>query len=48
VFDYACQHPYDFRTKALRFDVEAGTPHELYGVVSLGGSWSVPGCEGEQ
>jgi ABC-2 type transport system ATP-binding protein len=44
VFDYACQHPYDFRTKALRFDVEAGTPHELYGVVSLGGSWSVPGC----
>jgi ABC-type polysaccharide/polyol phosphate transport system ATPase subunit len=47
VFDYACLHPYDFRTKAMRFDVEAGTPHELYGVVSLGGSWSVPGCDEE-
>jgi len=45
VFDYACLHPYDFRTRALRFDVEVGTPHELYGVVSLGGTWSVPGCE---
>jgi ABC-2 type transport system ATP-binding protein len=44
-FDYACLHPYDFRTRALRFDVEAGSPHELYGVVSLGGRWSVPGCE---
>jgi ABC-type polysaccharide/polyol phosphate transport system ATPase subunit len=48
VFDYACLHPYDFRTRALRFDVEVGTPHELYGVVSLGGSWSVPGCEEDQ
>jgi ABC-type polysaccharide/polyol phosphate transport system ATPase subunit len=45
VFDYACLHPYDFWTRALRFDVEVGTPHELYGVVSLGGSWAVPGCE---
>jgi ABC-type polysaccharide/polyol phosphate transport system ATPase subunit len=48
VFDYPCIHPYDFRTKALRFDVEAGHPHELYGVVSLGGSWSVPGCKEER
>jgi ABC-type polysaccharide/polyol phosphate transport system ATPase subunit len=48
VFDYACLHPYDFRTKALRFDVEVGKPHELYGVVSLGGRWSVPGCQEEE
>src|SRR3954453_9255887 len=47
VFDYACLHPYDFRTRALRFDVEVGTPHELYGVVSLGGRWTVPGVEEE-
>jgi ABC-2 type transport system ATP-binding protein len=44
LYDYSCLHPYDFRQKALRFDVEAGDPRESYGVVSLGGSWIVPGA----
>jgi ABC-2 type transport system ATP-binding protein len=46
-FDYPCLHPYDFRTRALRFAVEAGEPRDLYGVMSLGGSWTVPGVEKE-
>ena len=37
LYDHAITHPYDFRQKVLRFDVEAGTPHETFGgVVSLG------------
>lgn len=42
VFDYACVHPYDFWTRAARFEVEPGAPRELYGVVSLGGDWRWP------
>lgn len=37
--DYSCLHPYDFRHKVLRFDVDPGTPRETYGVVTLGGQW---------
>jgi ABC-type polysaccharide/polyol phosphate transport system ATPase subunit len=40
--DYAALHPYDYRHRAFRFDVEAGNPHETYGgVVSLGGVWRI-------
>jgi len=42
LYDHAITHPYDFRQKVLRFDVEAGTPHETFGgVVSLAGRWAV-------
>ena len=33
-------HPYDFREKMLRFNVELGHPRESWGIVSLGGQWS--------
>ncbi len=40
--DYSALHPYDYRHRVLRFDVEPGDPRESYGgVVSLGGQWSV-------
>jgi len=42
--DYSALHPFDYRHRVLRFDVEAGEPRESYGgVVSLGGRWSVHG-----
>ncbi len=41
LYDYACLHPFDFRHKVLRFDVEPGVPRESYGVVSLGGRWEL-------
>ena len=41
LYDYSCVHAYDFRHRSFRFDVEAGSPREEYGVVSLGGSWEV-------
>ena len=41
LFDYSCQHAYDFRHHAVRFDVEPGEPREAFGVVSLGGTWHV-------
>ena len=41
IYDYACLHPFDFRHRAFRFDVEPGEPRESYGVVSLGGRWSL-------
>jgi ABC-type polysaccharide/polyol phosphate transport system ATPase subunit len=41
LYDYAIVHPYDFRQRAVRFDVDAGMPHETFGgVMSLGGRWS--------
>jgi ABC-type polysaccharide/polyol phosphate transport system ATPase subunit len=40
LFDYTCTHPYDFRRRAFRFDVERGEPAEEFGVVSLGGRWT--------
>jgi hypothetical protein len=42
LYDYACLHPFDFRHKVMRFDVQPGVPRENYGVVSLGGQWKVP------
>jgi ABC-2 type transport system ATP-binding protein len=41
LYDYACLHPFDFRLKVLRFDVDRGPIHEQFGVVSLGGHWQV-------
>ncbi len=41
LYDYSCLHPYDFRQKVLRFDVERGPIRESYGLVSLGGRWQV-------
>ena len=41
IYDYACLHPFDFRHRAFRFDVETGEPRETYGIVSLGGRWSL-------
>ena len=41
IYDYNCLHPYDIRQRAMRFDVDRGSIHETYGVVSLGGIWKV-------
>jgi ABC-2 type transport system ATP-binding protein len=42
ITDYATLHIFDFRHRALRFDVEPGYPKESYGgVISLGGSWRI-------
>ena len=43
--DYSLLHTYDFRHRAHRFDVETGSPREQYGVMALGGSWSVDAVE---
>ncbi len=40
LYDFSCTHPYDHIQNALRFEVEAGTPYEENGIVSLGGEWS--------
>lgn len=41
IHDESGTHPFDFREKVLRFNVELGTPRESWGVVSLGGEWVV-------
>ncbi|MCW2725698.1 MAG: transporter related [Frankiales bacterium] len=33
-------HTYDYRTKALRFDVGAGRPRDVEGVFAIDGTWS--------
>ena len=40
IHDDTGTHPYDFREKMLRFNVELGHPRESWGIVSLGGQWS--------
>ncbi len=40
--DHTMVHTYDFLRHSLRFDVESGTPREVGGIVSLGGSWHGP------
>ena len=40
--DYSCVHPFDFRHRLFRFDVETGTPRESYGLVALRGTWPMP------
>ncbi len=40
LYDYAIVHPFDFRQRVVRFDVDPGTPHETFGgVMSLDGRW---------
>lgn len=41
IYDYSHQHPYDHRHQALRFNVEAGDPHLVHGIVSLNANWSI-------
>jgi ABC-type polysaccharide/polyol phosphate transport system ATPase subunit len=44
LYDHAIVHPYDFRQKVLRFQVDPGTPHESFGgVMSLDGQWQPGG-----
>jgi hypothetical protein len=40
IYDFSGSHPYDHVQNALRFEIDAGTPYEENGVVSLGGEWS--------
>jgi ABC-2 type transport system ATP-binding protein len=40
--DHSCLHPYDFRHRLFRFDVDPGIPRASYGLVSLPGTWHVP------
>ncbi len=40
LYDHAIVHPFDFRQKVVRFQVDPGTPHESFGgVISLDGQW---------
>jgi len=42
IYDHALTHPYDFRQKVVRFQVDPGTPHETFGgLMSLNGRWRV-------
>ncbi len=41
IYDWTRQHPYDHRHRAVRFDVEPGTPREEHGLTSLGGTWTL-------
>jgi ABC-2 type transport system ATP-binding protein len=40
IYDFSGSHPYDHVQNALRFEIDAGTPYEENGLVSLGGEWS--------
>lgn len=39
IYDYTCQHPYDHRHRATRFNVEAGDPAQIHGMISLNSTW---------
>lgn len=43
IMDEANLHTWDWRHRALTFDVEAGTPREVEGMFHLAGSWDVTG-----
>jgi len=40
IYDSTLTHPFDYRYRAFRFDVEPGDPREEHGVMSLGGFWT--------
>ena len=40
ISNYTLSHFYDSRYKALRFDVEPGTPYAQYGILALDAEWS--------
>ena len=47
LYDYAIVHPFDFRQRVVRFDVDPGVPHETFGgVMSLNGRWSTTAGSG--
>jgi ABC-type polysaccharide/polyol phosphate transport system ATPase subunit len=46
-YDHSLVHAYDHREKALRFDVTPGDPKDQFGIVSLGGSWSLDSAQVE-
>jgi ABC-2 type transport system ATP-binding protein len=39
IHDDTGTHPFDFRSKVIRFEVELGTPRESFGIVSVDGAW---------
>ncbi len=41
IFDYTISQPFDARNRALRFDVEHGTPFQRHGIITLDGSWDI-------
>ena len=41
LYDYSLLHAFDFRHRALRFDVDPGLPRETHGVISMDGAWHV-------
>ena len=47
IHDATGTHPFDFRSKVMRFDVELGMPRETFGVMSVGGHWSATSSPGE-
>jgi ABC-2 type transport system ATP-binding protein len=40
-YDHSLVHAYDHRERVMRFDVTPGEPRDQFGVMSLGGSWSL-------
>jgi ABC-type polysaccharide/polyol phosphate transport system ATPase subunit len=46
VYDRSLTHAFDHRDKLLRFDVLPGDPADRFGVVTLGGTWSVEAFAG--
>ena len=47
IHDETGTHPFDFREKVLRFNVELGTPRESWGVLSIAGEWAANDVGGE-
>ncbi|MET0420441.1 MAG: Wzt carbohydrate-binding domain-containing protein, partial [Acidimicrobiia bacterium] len=45
IYNYTLSHPYDYWQRCVRFDVEVGDPVAEFGVMTLGGTWVVPGAE---
>ncbi|MEY2399810.1 MAG: type transport system ATP-binding protein [Actinomycetota bacterium] len=43
LMDFKCLHAFDYRQRTLRFDVEAGDPHDTVGLVTLNGKWTIDG-----
>jgi ABC-type polysaccharide/polyol phosphate transport system ATPase subunit len=46
VSDRSLTHVFDHRDKLVRFDVVPGEPSDRFGIISLGGSWSVEAVAG--
>ena len=46
VYDRSLSHAFDHRENLVRFDVLPGEPNDRFGVMTLGGQWSVRSREG--